>query len=141
MQEKFAFSNFQPARVTCEQGVEYPTVEHAFQAMKTHDRSERLAIAALATPGRAKRAGRKVMLRADWEDVKLPAMRYLLRQKYRAGSAHAQRLLATGDAEIVEWNSWHDRTWGRCTCDRCGGQGQNQLGRALMAIRAELRQQ
>lgn len=140
MQERFAFSNFQAARVRCDLGVEYPTVEHAFQAMKSLDRSERLVIAALETPGRAKRAGRKVQLRRDWDEVSESAMRYLLRQKFRAGSEHARRLLATGDAEIVEWNAWHDNRWGRCTCERCGGKGQNRLGRALMAIRAELRE-
>jgi len=141
MQERFAFSNFQAARVTCDLGVEYPTVEHAFQAMKSLDRSERQVIAALETPGRAKRAGRKVQLRRDWNQVSESAMRYLLRQKFRAGTQHARRLLATGDAEIVEWNSWHDTRWGRCACDRCGGQGDNKLGRALMRIRDELQEQ
>lgn len=138
--ERFEFSNFQPARVQCDQGVAYPTVEHAFQAMKTHDRSERMAIAALDTPGRAKRAGRKVRLRPDWESVKQDVMLDLLRQKFAPGSLHAQRLLATGDAEIVEWNAWHDRTWGRCTCERCRRAGRNLLGGLLMRVRAELRQ-
>lgn len=138
MQEKFAFSNFQAARVRCDLGVEYPTVEHAFQAMKSLDGSERLVIAALETPGRAKRAGRKVQLRPDWEQVSESVMRHLLRQKFRAGTPHAERLLATGDAEIVEWNAWHDTRWGRCTCEKCGGRGENRLGRALMRVRAEL---
>jgi len=79
MQEKFAFSNFQAARVRCDLGVEYPTVEHAFQAMKSLDGSERLVIAALETPGRAKRAGRKVQLGPDWEQVSESAMRCVFR--------------------------------------------------------------
>lgn len=31
---RFAFSNFQPAPITCDLGITYPTLEHAFQAMK-----------------------------------------------------------------------------------------------------------
>lgn len=137
---RFAFSNFQLAQVRCDFGICYPTVEHGFQAMKSLERNERLVIAALETPGRAKRAGRKVQLRRDWEQVSESVMRYLLRQKFRAGTLHGERLLATGDAEIVEWNVWHDTRWGRCTCERCGGQGKNLLGRALMRVRDELRQ-
>ena len=106
--------------------------------MKTLDRSERERIAALPKAVQAKRAGRTVTMRRDWDDVKLSAMRYLLRQKYAPGTPHARALLATGDAEIVEWNYWHDREFGRCSCDRCGGQGRNELGRALMRVRAEL---
>lgn len=135
----FAFSNFQLSPVRCDLGVEYPTVEHAFQAMKTLERGERERIAALATPGMAKRAGRKVRLRSDWESVKEQLMIDLLRQKFARGSDHAQALLATGDEQLVEWNTWHDRVWGRCTCGRCRGQGRNLLGQALMLIREELR--
>lgn len=136
--ERFEFSNFQPARVRCDLGVLYPTVEHAFQAMKSLDKGERERIAALPTPGKAKRAGRQVTLRRDWEEVKQTVMRFLLRQKFARGTQHAERLLATGDADIVEWNRWHDRTWGRCVCERCGGAGENLLGEALMRVRAEL---
>ena len=39
-------------------------------------------------------------------------------------------LLATGDAELIEGNWWHDQFWGVCN-----GVGQNQLGKILMAIR------
>ena len=53
------------------EGITYPTVEHAFQAAKTLNPIERQAIADLPTPGAAKRAGRQVTLRKDWEDVKI----------------------------------------------------------------------
>jgi ribA/ribD-fused uncharacterized protein len=138
--DRFPFSNFQPAPVRCDLGVRYPTVEHAYQAMKTLDRAARERVAALPTPGQAKRAGRTLPLRADWERTKVVAMLDLLRQKFAPGTEHARALLATGDAELVEWNRWHDRTWGKCTCERCGGEGLNLLGLALMRVRAELRQ-
>ncbi len=46
----------------------------------------------------------------------------------------AQRLLATGDAELVEGNNWGDRFWGICR-----GEGRNELGKILMKVRDELR--
>jgi predicted NAD-dependent protein-ADP-ribosyltransferase YbiA (DUF1768 family) len=60
-------------------------------------------------------------------------MRDLLRQKF-AHPELRRLLLATGDAELVEGNTWGDRFWGVCA-----GRGQNHLGRLLMAIRAEIR--
>lgn len=138
--DRFAFSNFDPAPVTCTLGVHHPTVEHAYQAEKTTDRAERERIAALPTPGQAKRAGRHLRLRDDWERTKVVAMLHLLRQKFAPGTEHARALLATGDTELIEWNRWHDRTWGKCTCERCGGAGLNLLGLTLMRVRAELQE-
>lgn len=57
-------SNFYSQEITYD-GIKYPTNEHAFQAAKTLDLAKRQAIAKLATPGQAKRAGRKVLLRSD----------------------------------------------------------------------------
>ncbi len=125
-------SNFYPAAVWFE-GMLYPTVEHAYQAAKTLDRVEREMVLACETAGRAKRAGRKLTLRADWEDIKLAVMEALLRQKF-AQADLAEWLLATGEEPIEEGNNWGDRFWGVCK-----GEGQNHLGRILMKIRAELR--
>ena len=50
-----------------------------------------------------------------------------------------QKLLDTGDAYLIEGTTWHDNYWGICTCDRCGGRGQNKLGQLLMEIRKEIR--
>ena len=121
-------SNFYPARVRLD-GVEYPSTEHAFQAAKTlGDRSVFL----LGSPGDAKRAGRRVALRADWEAVKLDVMADLLRQKFAADPLRS-KLLATGTAELIEGNTWGDRFWGVC-----GGVGENHLGKLLMATRAAI---
>ena len=74
-------SNFHPCRIDWE-GIIYPSVEHAYQASKTLDKNERLKIANLSTPGRAKRAGQKLEIRPDWEEVKVPIMESLVRQKF-----------------------------------------------------------
>jgi hypothetical protein len=48
-----------------------------------------------------------------------------------------QKLLATGDAELFEGNTWGNRTWG---CVQVNGQwvGKNQLGKLLMQVRTAL---
>lgn len=125
-------SNFHPSLVEVER-IEYPTVEHAYQAMKTEDRTERQGIAAMASPGSAKRAGRKVKLREDWEKVKVGIMTDLVALKFEDPELR-EKLLSTGNAYLEETNTWRDRFWGVCN-----GQGQNHLGRILMEVRDAIR--
>jgi hypothetical protein len=127
-------SNFAPSPIEYE-GVAYPTVEHAFAACKTFDRQKRLEIARAATPGQAKRLGQAVPLRPDWEAVKTDVMLALVRLKFEAHPALLRQLIATGSAELVEANHWHDRVWG---VDRATGVGENRLGIILMIVRTEL---
>lgn len=125
-------SNFVPARVVLS-GVTYPTVEHAYQAAKSLDLSERVVIEKARGPGQAKKLGQLIQCRPDWEAVKEDIMRDLLIQKF-AQPAYAELLLATGDAYLEETNWWKDRYWGVCK-----GTGLNRLGHLLMEIRADLR--
>lgn len=112
------------------------TVEHAFQASKTLDPGRRQWVATAATPGVAKRRGRAVDLRSDWEDVKVDIMLDLLRQKFAFGTELAAKLLDTEDAELIEENHWGDREWGVVR-----GHGHNKLGKCLMTVRSELQRQ
>jgi len=114
-------------------GLEYPSVEHAYQAAKTTDPEERATVREALTPGLAKRLGRQVHLRPDWEDVKLAVMADLLRQKFDRPPL-AKALLETGDEELVEVNYWRDTYWGVFH-----GTGENHLGRLLMERREQLR--
>jgi len=84
-------------------------------------------------PGQAKRFGRQVSLRPNWEQIRLDVMLCLVRQKFEADAALAADLLATKDAELIECNDWGDTYWGQCW-----GAGQNHLGRILMQVRSEL---
>ena len=134
---EFAFlSNFYNASCIFE-GKLYPTVEHAFQAAKSLDHAERDWIAAAGSPGLAKRLGRRVNLRPDWEKVKFDVMEECLRSKF-ADPVLKQKLLATGDEELVEGNYWHDNTYGNCSCEKCKDiVGRNMLGNILMKLRTE----
>ena len=129
-------SNFYPSVVKIDGvPVTCPTVEHAYQASKTSDSQERMRIIFAATPSAAKRAGRKVRLRDDWELVRVHVMRDLLTQKF-AHDSLAALLLSTGNAELVEGNTWGDTFWGVC-----GGTGLNVLGKLLMEHRLRLKQE
>lgn len=126
-------SNFSPNEVIFE-NVKYSTVEHAFQAAKCFYVEDRADILACETPGRAKRMGREVDIRPDWESVKLKMMEKLVRYKFQSDLSLMQRLIATGDQELVEGNTWGDKFWGVCE-----GIGENHLGKILMKIRAEFK--
>ena len=125
-------SNFYPATVTLD-SLQYPTVEHAYQAAKTHDPIQRAFIRiSCATAGQAKRAGRTVTLRDNWESIKLTTMLDLLRQKFSTEPLRSW-LKDTNGFDLVESNDWGDRYWGVCR-----GSGENWLGKLLMIVRKDL---
>ena len=114
-------------------GILYPTCEHAYQAMKTGIESERRTVATCPTPGQAKRAGKRVTMREGFQEKRERVMLLLVQCKFRDPTLAAM-LLATGNAQLVEGNTWGDRYWGQCQ-----GQGENRLGLILMQVRKELR--
>lgn len=68
-----------------------------------------------------------------WESIKIDVMRDILMDKFNDPGLRT-KLLATGDAMLVEGNSWGDEFWGRCE-----GRGYNILGVILMEIRGYYR--
>lgn len=135
---EFAFlSNFYDSPISDGRMI-MPTVEHYFQAAKADSMYDYIAIATAKTPGQAKRAGRKAVLRHDWEDVKMNVMREALRKKFSDPELKA-KLLATGDQILEEGNTWHDNFWGVCHCVKCQDtMAHNHLGKLLMELRTEL---
>ena len=125
-------SNFYPAPITFE-GLVYPTSEHLYQALKTESPSEREFVRSAGTPGESKRRGRRVTVRENWNAIKVSIMREIVREKFLQNPELEKRLLDTGDALLVECNSWGDVYWGVCR-----GKGENYLGLVLMNVRLEL---
>ena len=116
------------------------TVETEFQAAKAVNDQDKRWVLESPTPGEAKRRGRQIQLRGDWEQEKNNVMLDLLRDKFTDPELRA-KLIATGDALIVEGNTWHDNYWGDCECPNCAGRpGRNQLGRLLTQVREEIQQ-
>lgn len=137
---EYAFlSNFYMCSLDLQYGDEvitFPSVEHAFQACKTTDVSQAKRLSMEPTPASAKRAGGPrgyITLRPDWEQIKYDIMHKLVYQKFVSNEILAKRLLGTGDAILIEGNTWRDTDWGMCN-----GLGENNLGIILMKVRAEL---
>lgn len=133
-------SNFWPATVM-HGGIVFPTVENFYQAMKVDktDMDTRRQFQSLSA-AEAKKKGKQIAKRKDWtNDMALNVMLYGLRAKFAQGSELAGKLLATGDQQLVETNYWHDTFWGKCTCAKHAGNGENKLGILLMQVREELK--
>lgn len=131
-EEYYFLSNFYHVDVEYD-GIVYKNTEAAFQAQKVLDDNEKLLFSDLY-PREAKKLGRRVKLRKDWNDVKDNYMYEICKAKFTQHEDLAEKLLETGDEELVEGNAWNDTYWGVCN-----GKGKNQLGKTLMRIREELR--
>lgn len=125
-------SNFWTGHQVVVAGLKFISSEHAFQAMKSEEFTDKLQVQACKTPGQAKRMGRKIKLRPDWEEIKLKVMLDVVRAKFGQNPELMSLLLATGDRQLVEGNNHGDRFWG--TVD---GVGENHLGKILMRVRDE----
>ena len=123
-------SNFYPCRVEFE-GRVYLSSEAAYQASKTLDETVKDGFVIL-NAREARRLGREVVVRLDWEDIKLNVMYRILRAKFSQEPLRT-RLLATGNNFLEETNYWHDTFWGSYD-----NKGENHLGRLLMVVRDEL---
>ena len=123
-------SNFWPCAVVLD-NVSYKSVENAYQAAKCENKADQEQFEN-CTAGQAKRLGRKVVMRGDWERVKVGIMVRLLEEKFGQEPLRSQ-LVETEDALIEEGNTWGDTFWGVCD-----GEGENYLGKLIMEIRTEL---
>ena len=131
---KYSFlSNFYASTVWLD-GYSLRNVETAFQASKTFNWEERSTILNCGSPRMAKQLGQKVTLRPDWEQVKFYVMHNLVEHKFFYDAGLAADLIKTGDAQLVEGNTWGDTYWGVCK-----GVGENKLGKILMQTRMQLK--
>lgn len=134
--EEYEFlSNFYPSKVIFD-GITYYNSEAAYQAQKCKTHEERKAFEKLSSD-EAKRLGQKVEKRSDWDDVKFGIMEQVVYAKFAQNPTLAQDLLDTGDKVLKEGNYWKDVYWG---VDIRTGEGENNLGRILMALRDYFRQ-
>jgi hypothetical protein len=141
---KYRFlSNFYPCEVEYE-GLVYPSVENAFQAAKKapHKRSQFTKI----SPKEARKLGRKPPIRDDWNMVRVKIMRELVYKKFKNNEELKRKLLETGDAILIEGNTWNDTFWGvnlkkPDPNSEWGYVGKNMLGIILMEVREQLRKE
>lgn len=111
-------------------GLLFRSSEAAFQAQKCPERANEFLN---LSPDEAKRMGRKINIRSDWESVKDIVMYEIVLAKFSQNEALKKKLIDTGDAFLAEENWWGDKYWGTVN-----GVGRNQLGKTLMKVRMEL---
>lgn len=109
--------------------------EAAYQAAKSIDRKVRLSFSKLSNPAVAKKAGKNIALREDWEEVKYQIMKEIVYCKFSQNRDLKEKLIATGDAILQEGNTWGDTIWG--ICPPRSENGKNWLGKILMEVRRE----
>jgi ribA/ribD-fused uncharacterized protein len=135
----YFLSNFSPYKFRDKSGVLWQTVEHYFQAMKTVDMVERGRIWSAYHPGIAKKLGRNVELRSDWDILKLDIMIDAVSWKFLQNKDIKKLIADTKDYILIEGNTWHDNIWGDCSCSKCKNkEGKNYLGKILMSVRKEI---
>ena len=127
--DEYAFlSNMYTCKINMQiEGRDYTfnCAESAFQAHKCPARASEFA----NLSGKdAKKAGRHVPLRRDWEYIKDDVMTEVVKTKFK--DPDLMKKLMSVKGEICEDNTWHDTYWGKC-----GGVGQNKLGQILMSVR------
>lgn len=126
-------SNFYECPVEID-GIVYPSAEHAFVAAKTDDAELKAKIATIETPGWAKKFGRKLPLRDNWDSIRVEEMYKIVLAKFTQNDWLASKLVATWPVELIEGNYWNDRFWGQ----DLAGYGSNHLGKILMRVREQL---
>lgn len=132
---QYAFlSNFYPTQITYK-GLTYKNAEAAFQAQKCSFDAEKRQFCDLDGKN-AKRRGRHVKLRKDWNNIKLTIMHDIVKAKFEQNPKLLKQLLYTGNTKLIEGNYWHDTFWG---IDIQTNVGKNNLGKILMCVRDELK--
>jgi ribA/ribD-fused uncharacterized protein len=134
--ENFFMSNFYRQPFTAEffgEAITFRTSENYYQARKFADKEKFLEIANAKTPREAADLGRTFSgMDPDWDNKRDDVMYDALKLKFSDPKLR-QKLLDTGDAELVE-ASPKDAYWGKFN-----GVGKNMLGILLMKVRDELK--
>ena len=131
-------SNFYTINISIK-GKVWKSSEAMYMACKTTDSVMHEKIRLTTSAAQAKRLGKTVRLIDGWEHKKDEVMLKCLRLKFTLNQECKDKLLATGTANLIEGNTWHDNYWGNCTCPKCTQiTGRNQLGKTLMQVRSEL---
>lgn len=141
-------SNYYPCMVELD-GELYPSVEHAFQAAKVTDPEARKHFKVMNGADTAHYFGKHLnevkkglVIRPDWEDVKIDIMYRLVKDKFTrtepfpSQAKLRQQLLDTGDAYLENGNTYRECFWGTVK-----GEGRNELGKILMKVRDEIREE
>ena len=127
-------SNFAPVKIKLD-GLGFPSVEHAYMSAKSDDVEwKKFCSNSNNTAGDVKRKSRSILLKDDWNEIKIEVMANCIKQKFNT-EPYRTKLLETGTQHIQEGNRWNDKFWGVCLKTN---KGENHLGRLIMDVRSAL---
>ena len=147
--EKHWLSTFNTARPFKFDGIEYPSVENAFQAQKINDNDPRVKEYKYIfstynyktlSSREANKMGRKLFspgiegfytIRNDFDKIKRKIMKDIKREYYLSNKEELHKLNNTNNSKLI--NNEEDIFWGIK-----GSEGNNHHGKILMEIREEL---
>lgn len=136
-------SNFYPVKIE-HRGITYPSVENFYVAMKVKEDQVinnkfitapdcQELISRIKNPAEAKKLGRIIKVRKDWDEIKFKIMEWGVNEKFKNPEL-SKMLIDTGEEELVEGNTWGDTYWGVCN-----NIGENNLGKILMRVRDKIK--
>lgn len=138
---EYAFlSNFYICPVHWETN-DYTNAEAAFWSGKLSKPKSRKVFTNMA-PRSSRLKGKGIKkIRFDWEKKKDLIMYQIVKDKFNRNEDLKEKLLATGNEELINNNLIHDNEYGNCLCEKCKDiEGQNKLGKILMKVRTEIRE-
>lgn len=112
----------------------YRSSENYYQAQKAVNIADKFELSKVY-PAESKKLARHIEIRKDWEKIKLAVMLEAVRIKFNYVPVLGEQLLLTGDRDLIEVNTWGDTFWGVCN-----NVGENHLGKILMQVRKEIRE-
>lgn len=133
--EYYFLSNMYECEVVYK-GIKFRSSESLFQACKACNNEDFMKFINL-NGYEAKKLGRSIKLRKDWNDIRINVMYEILKLKFNNKELR-NKLLETGNEELIEGNYWNDKFWGISLKDY---KGDNNLGKLLMRIRKEIREE
>lgn len=131
-------SNFYNGNVFVYNNMKFKNAESAFQSRKDDTMARYFE---MLNPLMSKNLGRKVNLRNDWEEIKDKIMYEVCYEKFTQCEKLKNKLLETGDRELVEGNNYGDTYWGMVYNNKTNEWvGENKLGIILMTVRDNIRE-
>jgi ribA/ribD-fused uncharacterized protein len=143
-QEFYVLSNFSSFSIV-DRNLYFPTAEHLYHWRKFYNSNAGTYPQTILVADRVRTAPsaheafqiaqeNKALRFQNWDEMKVPVMRHILRLKVAQHEYVKRKLLETGNRRLIE-DSWRDDYWGWGP----NKDGQNVLGKLWMELREELK--
>lgn len=115
-------------------GLNYKSVESAWQAQRAEDSKVKYIFTRLESR-EAKHLGSSLISSDEWEKHKYEYLKEILNYKFHLHQ-FKWKLIDTGEMKLINTNHWGDTVLG---IDASTGKGENLLGKFIMEIRENLK--